>query len=122
MQAPSLIQATPMAATVKPAIASGDAAPKPAPAMVPAATDRPVASTSATPQAPAPTTTPTTAPAGTTTSASTPGVATLPLPKQGDLLAQSGFPIRPAHAGEPASKPAADTTPLDDRPDRESHD
>ena len=122
MQAPSLIQATPVAATVKPAIASSDAAPKPASAMVPAATDRPVASTSATPQAPAPTTTPTTASAGTTTSASTPGVATLPLPKQGDLLAQSGFPIRPAHAGEPASKPAADTTPLDERPDRDSHD
>jgi hypothetical protein len=121
MQASSLIQATPaVAATVKPAIASSDVTPKPAPAMVPAATDRPVASTSAAP--PAPATTPAVVPAGTTVSASVPGVAALPLPKQGDLLAQSGFPTRPAHAGEPASKPAADATTLDERPDRDSHD
>lgn len=129
MHSPGPVPATPAVATVEPASAPVEVMPKPAPAIVPAATDRPVGSSApAVTQAPTPATTPTPTaapvpePAGASTFASTPGATAQPLPKQGDLLAPPGFATAPAHPREPASKPASRAASMDEKPEHDSHD
>ncbi|TAL96001.1 MAG: Rne/Rng family ribonuclease [Rhodanobacter sp.] len=125
MHPPSAVPITPVvAAPVKPVTASVGVTPKPVPAITRAAIDRPVAHiASAVASASATTPIAATAPTPANAAASTPAVAAQPpLPKQGDLLAQSGFAARPAHSAQTASKPAADTAPVHAKPDRDSHD